>query len=102
MYSYQAFRFGMIFAFALSFTLLGSLPSSQAPLPQPSFATPPLYSVASSEVGLTGMFSMAKGDFNGDGQSADLYGRHQHLGRWRGDANWAGISAGDRDDCRRQ
>jgi hypothetical protein len=32
-----------------------------------SFAAPPLYSVAGSEVGLTGIYSMAKGDFNGDG-----------------------------------
>lgn len=64
MFSYRAFRFGMVFAFAC--------------------------------------FRMAKGDFNGDDQSADLYGRDQHLGSWRGDANWAGISAGDRDDCRRQ
>ena len=33
----------------------------------PSFAAPPLLSVAGSEVGNTGIFSMAKGDFNGDG-----------------------------------
>jgi FG-GAP-like repeat len=32
-----------------------------------SFAAPLLYSLAGSEVGLTGVYSMAKGDFNGDG-----------------------------------
>jgi hypothetical protein len=32
------------------------------------FAAPPLYSIAGSEVGQTGLWSMAKGDFNGDGK----------------------------------
>src|SRR5260370_19731532 len=67
MYSYRAFRFGMVLVFAIGCKWLGSLPSSQAPLPKPSFATPPFSSIAGSEVGLTGMFAMAKGDFNGDG-----------------------------------
>jgi hypothetical protein len=35
--------------------------------PQPAFAAPPLYSIGGSEVGVTGIYSMAKGDFNGDG-----------------------------------
>ena len=35
--------------------------------PQATFAAPPLYSVAGSEVGITGLTSMAKGGFNGDG-----------------------------------
>ena len=43
-----------------------SLSSSQVD-PQPTFAAPPVYSVAGSEVGITGLTSMAKGDFNTDG-----------------------------------
>jgi len=42
------------------------LSSSQVD-PQQTFAAPPVYSVAGSEVGITGLTSMAKGDFNTDG-----------------------------------
>jgi hypothetical protein len=42
-----------------SFTAQSSLP--------PSFAAPPLFSVAGPEIGIAGFFSMAKGDFNHDG-----------------------------------
>jgi hypothetical protein len=34
---------------------------------QPTFAAPPLFSVAGREIGMAGFFSMAKGDFNHDG-----------------------------------
>ena len=40
--------------------------TAQSGLPA-TFAAPPLFSVAGSEVGVTGIYSMAKGDFNGDG-----------------------------------
>ena len=59
-------RFSGVVGLALTCGLLASLPSSQTNS-QASFAAPPLLSVAGSEVGLTGFFSMAKGDFNGDG-----------------------------------
>jgi len=68
----RAIRFGGFIGFALTGVLLASLSSSPQPSqtspPQPSFAAPPLYSVAGSEVGQTGLWSMAKGDFNGDGK----------------------------------
>jgi hypothetical protein len=44
-----------------------SVGTAVAQLNPASFAASPLNSIAGSEVGLTGMFSMAKGDFNGDG-----------------------------------
>src|SRR6266850_5773715 len=50
---------------ALTCGLLASLPSSQI-ASQTNFAALPVYSVAGSEVGITGLTSMAKGDFNGD------------------------------------
>ena len=43
------------------------LSDSVSPAFPPTFAAPPLYSVAGSEVGQTGFYSMATGDFNGDG-----------------------------------
>src|SRR5437016_9183346 len=62
----RSVRFGGVFGLALTCGLLASLPSSQTSQPA-RFAAPPLFSVAGSEVGQTGMFSIAKGDFNGDG-----------------------------------
>ena len=62
----RSVRFGGVFGLALTCGLLASLPSSQTS-PPARFAAPPLFSVAGSEVGQTGMFSIAKGDFNGDG-----------------------------------
>jgi hypothetical protein len=62
-------RFGRVLGFALSCALLASLSSSQTSQNNPppaSFAAPPLFSVAGPEVGPTGLWSMAKGDFNGD------------------------------------
>jgi hypothetical protein len=59
-------KLGDFFGFVATCVLLASLSSSQVH-PQPTFAAPPLYSVAGSEVGITGLTSMAKGDFNGDG-----------------------------------
>src|SRR5438132_13666051 len=58
-----------VLGFAFACALLASLSSSQTSQPNPppaSFAAPPLFSVAGSEVGQTGLWSMAKGDFNGD------------------------------------
>jgi len=52
---------------ALEVVMLPVSTAAAAALPLPSFAAPPVNSVAGTEVGLTGMFSMAKGDFNGDG-----------------------------------
>ncbi|MEY2555466.1 MAG: large repetitive protein, partial [Verrucomicrobiota bacterium] len=57
---------GGIFGFVVTCALLASLPSSQVS-PQASFAAPPLFSVGGNEVGITGFYSMVKGDFNGDG-----------------------------------
>src|SRR5438477_9957653 len=68
-YGADPIRLVRYFAFASICALLASLSSSQTsqnnPLPV-SFAAPPLYSVAGAEVGPTGLWSMAKGDFNGD------------------------------------
>src|SRR5438874_11473158 len=67
----QRGRFVEVLGFAFAFALLASLSSSQTSQPNPppaSFAAPPLYSVAGPEVGPTGLWSMAKGDFNGDGK----------------------------------
>src|SRR5204863_5215076 len=58
--------------FASICTLLASLSPSQTTSTNPppvSFAAPPIYSIGGSEVGKTGLWSMAKGDFNGDGKT---------------------------------
>src|ERR1051326_2538304 len=47
-------------------TLLSSLPVAPPP-PATSFSAPPLFSVSGSKAGIGGLFSMAEGDFNGDG-----------------------------------
>jgi hypothetical protein len=48
--------------------LASSLANARAALATPpTFAAPPIQSVAGNEVGRTGINSMAKGDFNGDG-----------------------------------
>src|SRR5438067_1403304 len=65
----QRGRFVGVLGFAFACALLASLSSSQTSQPDPppaSFAAPPLFSVAGPEVGPTGLWSMAKGDFNGD------------------------------------
>ena len=62
----RTMQVGGFFGFVATCVLLASLSSSQVD-PQPTFAARPLYSVAGSEVGITGLTSMAKGDFNGDG-----------------------------------
>src|SRR6267143_1625119 len=62
----RTMQVGGFFGFVAMCVLLASLSSSQVD-PQPTFAAPPVYSVAGSEVGITGLTSMAKGDFNGDG-----------------------------------
>ena len=49
-------------------SLLSSSSVSSPATPPASFAAPPIYSVAGPEVGATGLWSMAKGDFNGDGK----------------------------------
>src|SRR5256886_1121333 len=65
----QRGRFVGVLGFAFACALLASLSASQTSHPKPppaSFAAPPLFSVAGPEVGPTGLWSMAKGDFNGD------------------------------------
>ena len=65
----QRGRFVGVLGFAFACALLASLSSSRTSQPNPppaSFAAPPLFSVAGPEVGPTGLWSMAKGDFNGD------------------------------------
>ena len=62
----RTMQVGGFFGFVAMCVLLASLSSSQVD-PQPTFAAPAVYSVAGSEVGITGLTSMAKGDFNGDG-----------------------------------
>src|SRR5438552_1525524 len=67
--SVRSGRFVGVLGFAFACALLASLSSSQTSQPNPpaaSFAAPPLFSVAGPEVGPTGLWSMAKGDFNGD------------------------------------
>ena len=67
----QRGRFVGVLGFAFACALLVSLSSSQTSQPNPppaSFAAPALYSVAGPEVGPTGLESIAKGDFNGDGK----------------------------------
>src|SRR5438270_4217311 len=67
----QRGRFVGVLGFAFACALLASLSSSQTSQPNPppaSFAAPPLFSVAGSEVGQTGFWSVTKGDFNGDGK----------------------------------
>src|SRR5438552_9995583 len=57
-----------LFVLVLALTCGSQMAALRAQGPvQPSFAAPPLYSNEGSEVGQTGLFSMAKGDFNGDG-----------------------------------
>src|SRR5437588_705505 len=71
-YGADPIRLVRYFAFASICALLASLSPSQTSQNNPppvSFAAPPLYSVAGSEVGQTGLWSMAKGDFNGDGKT---------------------------------
>ena len=60
-------RFIFVCSFLFGWGLVGSAPTVQTSFPQPSFAAPPIFSVAGSEVGVTGFNSMAQGDFNGDG-----------------------------------
>jgi len=64
----RAIRLAGYFCLTLIGALLASLSLSQTSqvIRLPSFAAPPLFSVAGPEVGPTGLWSMAKGDFNGD------------------------------------
>src|SRR6202011_2240663 len=43
-----------------------SAPTASAQTASANFAAPPIHSVAGTEVGITGINSMAKGEFNGD------------------------------------
>src|SRR5207253_1279696 len=66
----RTIRLAGYFCLTLIGALLASLSLSQTSqvIRLPSFAAPPLFSVAGNKVGVTGLFSMAKGDFNGDGK----------------------------------
>jgi hypothetical protein len=69
MFLYRVFF--AILVFVTICTLAGSSPSAlsstQSQTVPAKFDAPPIYSVAGSEVGVTGFNSMVKGDFNGDG-----------------------------------
>jgi hypothetical protein len=67
MFSNRAFRFSIFFASALGCALFGFSLSTQTPPAQPTFAAPSVSSVGGPKVGTGGFYSMAQGDFNGDG-----------------------------------
>jgi hypothetical protein len=67
MFSNWGFCFSTFFASALGCALFGFSLSTQTPPVQPTFAAPSVSSVGGPKVGTGGFYSMAKGDFNGDG-----------------------------------
>ena len=60
-------------------SVMASNPASATTYPA-SFAAPPAFSVAGREVSVTGIYSMAKGDFNGDGKTDIRCGCGQNAG----------------------
>lgn len=52
---------------AAGLLLVSAASTPSNPSPQPLFAAPSLFSIGGHNVGLDGVFSMAQGDFNGDG-----------------------------------
>src|SRR5258706_104641 len=92
----RTMQVGGFFGFVATCVLLASLSSSQVD-PQPTFAAPAVYSVAGSEVGITGLTSMAKGDFNGDGKPDIAVSAWGGSGDTGGNLNTVAILLGNGD-----
>src|ERR1700730_1055184 len=64
---FNGFEFGSLLLGILVLIAGLSAPAASTQAGSANFAAPPIHSVAGTEVGITGINSMAKGDFNGDG-----------------------------------